>query len=48
MQKVSETAWIFRLEWSMGGFDETKIISFSYYTIFEILYSTCFLKRDVV
>lgn len=33
---------------SMDGFDETKIISFSYYTTFEMLYSTCFLKRDVV
>ena len=26
MQKVSETAWIFRLEWSMGGFYETKML----------------------
>ena len=28
MQKVSETAWLFRLEWSMGGFYETKMLPF--------------------
>lgn len=27
MKKVSETAWIFRLEWSMGGFYEEIYIS---------------------
>ena len=26
MQKVSETAWLFRIEWSMGGFYETKTL----------------------
>jgi len=26
MQKTLETAWLFRLEWSMGGFYEIKML----------------------